>query len=158
MASGKNRTTGQKRPTELYLKVPYHILNIPGLGLCEKVLLAHLQLRRKRLLAKQHYARPDVLRRRPYNLKMAGKTEKEHSGTVGASEGPVSNDMGQITSEGKDGRLTVIYGSANKQRSGDIRPRRCYSAKAELSRGYGQTCRSYCVKSVHSSRTELSTY
>ena len=42
MASGKNRTTGQKRPTELYLKVPYHILNIPGLGLCEKVLLAHI--------------------------------------------------------------------------------------------------------------------
>ena len=42
MASGKNTTTAKKKPTELYLKVPYHILNIPGLGLCEKVLLAHI--------------------------------------------------------------------------------------------------------------------
>jgi len=42
MASGKNKTTGKKKPTELYLKIPYHILNIPGLGLCEKVLLAHI--------------------------------------------------------------------------------------------------------------------
>ena len=31
----------REKPTELYLKVPYHILNIPQLGLSEKVLLAH---------------------------------------------------------------------------------------------------------------------
>jgi hypothetical protein len=42
MAADKNRTKGKKEPKELYLKVPYHILNIPGLGLCEKVLLAHI--------------------------------------------------------------------------------------------------------------------
>ena len=42
MAADKNRSKGNKEPKELYLKVPYHILNIPGLGLCEKVLLAHI--------------------------------------------------------------------------------------------------------------------
>jgi hypothetical protein len=43
MAVDKNRMTkGKKEPKELYLKIPYHILNIPGLGLCEKVLLAHI--------------------------------------------------------------------------------------------------------------------
>jgi hypothetical protein len=42
MAADKNRSKGKKEPKELYLKVPYHILNIPGLGLCEKVLLAHI--------------------------------------------------------------------------------------------------------------------
>jgi len=42
MAADKNRTKGKKEPTELYLKIPYHILNIPGLGLCEKVLLANI--------------------------------------------------------------------------------------------------------------------
>jgi hypothetical protein len=43
MAVDKNRMTkGKKEPTELYLKIPYHILNITGLGLCEKVLLAHI--------------------------------------------------------------------------------------------------------------------
>ena len=42
MAADKNKTAGKKKPKELYLKIPYHILNIPGLGLCEKVLLAHI--------------------------------------------------------------------------------------------------------------------
>jgi hypothetical protein len=42
MAADKNRTKRKKEPKELYLKIPYHILNIPGLGLCEKVLLAHI--------------------------------------------------------------------------------------------------------------------
>lgn len=32
----------KKQPKELYLKIPYHILNIRGLGLSEKVLLAHI--------------------------------------------------------------------------------------------------------------------
>ena len=31
-----------KKQTEKYLKIPYHILNIEGLGLSEKVLLAHI--------------------------------------------------------------------------------------------------------------------
>ena len=42
MAVDKNKTNGKNKPKELYLKIPYHILNIPGLGLCEKVLLAHI--------------------------------------------------------------------------------------------------------------------
>ena len=43
MAADKNRIAGnKKKPKELYLKIPYHILNIPDLGLCEKVLLAHI--------------------------------------------------------------------------------------------------------------------
>jgi len=42
MAVDKNQTNGKNKPKELYLKIPYHILNIPGLGLCEKVLLAHI--------------------------------------------------------------------------------------------------------------------
>ena len=42
MAVGKNKSTGEKQPAELYLKIPYHILNLPNLGLCEKVLLAHI--------------------------------------------------------------------------------------------------------------------
>jgi len=42
MAVNKNRIKGNKVPKELYLKIPYHILNIPDLGLCEKVLLAHI--------------------------------------------------------------------------------------------------------------------
>ena len=31
-----------KPQKERYLKIPYHILNLPGLGLSEKVLLAHI--------------------------------------------------------------------------------------------------------------------
>ena len=31
-----------KKQTEPYLKIPGHILNIPEIGLCEKVLLAHI--------------------------------------------------------------------------------------------------------------------
>ena len=42
MVADKNRTTGKKEPKELYLKIPYHILNIPDINLCEKVLLAHI--------------------------------------------------------------------------------------------------------------------
>ncbi len=42
MAANKNKTAGKKMPKELYLKVPYHILNIPDTSLCEKVLLAHI--------------------------------------------------------------------------------------------------------------------
>jgi len=42
MAADKKRINGKKEPKELYLKIPYHILNIPDLGLCEKVLLAHI--------------------------------------------------------------------------------------------------------------------
>ncbi len=40
MAADKNRTTGKKKPKELHLKIPYHILNITDINLCEKVLLA----------------------------------------------------------------------------------------------------------------------
>jgi hypothetical protein len=32
----------KKKVKEQYLKIPYHILNIGSLGLCEKVLLAHI--------------------------------------------------------------------------------------------------------------------
>jgi hypothetical protein len=42
MAGDKNMTNGKTKLKELYLKVPYHILNIPSLGLCEKALLAHI--------------------------------------------------------------------------------------------------------------------
>ena len=42
MAADKNRMNVNKEPKEFYRKIPYHILNIPGLGLCEKVLLAHI--------------------------------------------------------------------------------------------------------------------
>jgi hypothetical protein len=38
----KSMTKGKTKPKELYLKIPYHILNITGIGLCEKVLLAHI--------------------------------------------------------------------------------------------------------------------
>ena len=31
----------REKPKELYLKIPYHILNIAEIGLSEKVLLAH---------------------------------------------------------------------------------------------------------------------
>jgi len=41
MAADKN-SKKKKQPKELYLKIPYHILNIPSLGLPEKVLLAHI--------------------------------------------------------------------------------------------------------------------
>ena len=42
MAKSTNNKAGKKTTAELYLKVPYHILHIAGLGLCEKVLLAHI--------------------------------------------------------------------------------------------------------------------
>lgn len=42
MAGDKNKMNGKKEPKELYLKIPYHILNISGINLCEKVLLAHI--------------------------------------------------------------------------------------------------------------------
>jgi len=42
MAADKNRMNGKKKPKELYLKIPYHILNIPGINLCEKVMPAHI--------------------------------------------------------------------------------------------------------------------
>jgi len=42
MAADRHKMAGKKMAKELYLKIPYHILNIPGLGLCEKVLLAHI--------------------------------------------------------------------------------------------------------------------
>ena len=32
----------KQKPRELYLKLPYHILNLRGLGLSEKMLLAHI--------------------------------------------------------------------------------------------------------------------
>lgn len=38
----KGGKTADKTAKEQYLKVPYHILNIAGLGLCEKMLLAHI--------------------------------------------------------------------------------------------------------------------
>ena len=41
MAEKKSKTTGNAKPKGLYLKIPYHILNIRDLGLAEKVLLAH---------------------------------------------------------------------------------------------------------------------
>ena len=34
--------TAKKAQKELYLKIPYHILNLRGVGLSEKVLLAHI--------------------------------------------------------------------------------------------------------------------
>ena len=34
--------TAKKAQKELYLKIPYHILNLQGIGLSEKVLLAHI--------------------------------------------------------------------------------------------------------------------
>jgi len=42
MAADKNKTAGKKKPKELYLKIPYHILNITDVNLCEKVILAHI--------------------------------------------------------------------------------------------------------------------
>ena len=42
MAGDKNKMNGKKEPKELYLKIPYHILNITDINLCEKVLLAHI--------------------------------------------------------------------------------------------------------------------
>jgi hypothetical protein len=42
MAENKNKKKGKREPKELYLNVPYQILNIPDLSLCEKVLLAHI--------------------------------------------------------------------------------------------------------------------
>lgn len=40
--NSKQRTTNKKPLKEHYLKMPYHILNLPALELSEKVLLAHI--------------------------------------------------------------------------------------------------------------------
>jgi len=40
--TAQQKTKDKKQPKELYLKVPYHIFNIPKLSLAEKVLLAHI--------------------------------------------------------------------------------------------------------------------
>lgn len=42
MTARKNKPNPQKPSKEPYLKIPYHILNLRDLGLCEKVLLAHI--------------------------------------------------------------------------------------------------------------------
>ncbi len=42
MADKKTKTREGKGKIEQYLKVPYHILNIPSLGIAEKSLLAHI--------------------------------------------------------------------------------------------------------------------
>ncbi len=39
---GQRMSKNQKKEQERYLKIPYRILNIGGLGLCEKVLLAYI--------------------------------------------------------------------------------------------------------------------
>lgn len=40
-SSRRSASPQPEKPKELYLKIPYHILNIPEIGLPEKVLLAH---------------------------------------------------------------------------------------------------------------------
>jgi len=42
MAKSTSKKAGKGTAKEQYLKIPYHILNIPDLDLCEKVLLAHI--------------------------------------------------------------------------------------------------------------------
>lgn len=59
----------KKKPKELYLKVPYHILNIRNLRLCEKVLLAHIYSFGKKGCWQSNTTLADILMTSPRTIK-----------------------------------------------------------------------------------------
>jgi len=74
----------KKTPRELYLKIPYHILNIRALGLCEKVLLAHIYSfgekgcwQSNATLAKIFMTSPRTVSRWVANLSCSGLIQKK---------------------------------------------------------------------------------
>jgi len=88
---------GKKKPTERYLKIPNHILNIRGLGLCEKTLPAHIySFGDKRLLAEQCHTRQDVQDLDLHHLPMHRQDAK--ISLRQESQGLLSNDVGKVAS------------------------------------------------------------
>jgi hypothetical protein len=101
-----------KKPKELYLKIPYHILNIEGLGLSEKVLLAHIYSfgekgcwQSNATLARIFMTSPRTIKRWLANIVREGhvqiKSPKGYYRTIWARSHPAVREAAQLFYRGK---------------------------------------------------------